>query len=60
MFERLLNQLPPVPVLMFYGVGGIGKTYLMRYLMYEYGCRWKDRTSGYPHAFLVFGPVIPQ
>ena len=53
-FARSLNQSPPVPVLMFHGVGGIGKTYLMRYLMYEYGFRWKDATSGYPHAFLSF------
>ena len=25
-FVRLLNQSPPVPVLMFHGIGGIGKT----------------------------------
>ena len=54
LFARLLKKSPPAPILMFHGVGGIGKTYLMRYLMYEYGFLWKSTIIGYPHAFLSF------
>jgi predicted GH43/DUF377 family glycosyl hydrolase len=55
-FKEKLVQSPPVPVLMFFGVGGAGKTYLLRYLQQEYGCRWQDPPQGYPHAFVSFRP----
>jgi hypothetical protein len=53
-FEQKLRQPPPIPVLTFFGVGGVGKTYLLRYLYYQYGCCWQEPPRGYPHAFLSF------
>ncbi len=53
-FRNIIQQSPPYPVLMFHGVGGIGKTYLMRFLEYEfYNCRNKHLPDQ-PHVFLSF------
>jgi len=56
--QEKLRQPAPAPVLMFHGIGGVGKTYLMRYLLYEYGCGWSNKLEDTlrPHAFLCFRP----
>ena len=52
--QEKLAQLGPLPILMFFGVGGAGKTYLMRFLQQEFAYKWGNQTKGFPHAFLSF------
>lgn len=52
-FENSLKLTPP-PVLMFYGIGGVGKTWLLRYLLSEYCSPKKQSASSRAYAFLSF------
>jgi predicted GH43/DUF377 family glycosyl hydrolase len=53
-FREKLVQEPPVPVLMFYGVGGVGKTYLLRYLQGEHCPGRNPAHPAHVCAFLSF------
>jgi tetratricopeptide (TPR) repeat protein len=48
-FEEKLKQTPPIPVLMFYGVGGSGKTWMVYHLK-ENSCK----TNNCPYAYINF------
>ncbi len=55
-FERNLSKPPPVPVLVFFGLGGSGKTYLIHYLRQRYCYNWQDSPQGNPGAYISFRP----
>src|SRR3954463_66291 len=49
-FHKKLKQPPPVPVLVFYGVGGSGKTWLAEYLKAKH----LNLSVPHPHAYINF------
>jgi len=51
-FERALKQIPPLSVLMYFGIGGIGKTTLLHFLMDRFGCSPEVKADGYPYVSL--------
>ncbi|MGD0036403.1 MAG: hypothetical protein ABSC53_03820 [Bacteroidota bacterium] len=50
--EKVLNQEPPIPIIVFFGLGGIGKTYLVHYIREKFGRDWQESPEGYPHAYI--------
>lgn len=53
-FEDKLRTTPKV--LMFFGLAGSGKTFLLNYLRWLYGHNWNETPTGHPHAYISFHP----